>query len=63
MGYYEGQLPYLDSKEKGNNSMVVKPERQTITENLVWQDLFLMAKAKLLELQFPVDTYQINGKS
>ena len=32
-------------------------------ENLVWQDLFPMAKAKLLELQFPVDTYQINGKS
>jgi len=62
VGYCEGQLPYLDLKRKGDNSMVVKSERQTTTENLVRQDLFPMAKAILPELQFPVDTYQINGK-
>jgi hypothetical protein len=42
--------------------MVEKAGRWTITENLARRDLLPMVKAKLLELQSPVEANQLCGK-
>ena len=62
MGYSVGQLPYQTPKGERKHSMVEKAGRWTITENLARRDLLPMVKAKLLELQSPVEANQLCGK-
>lgn len=62
MGYSVGQLPYQTPKGEREHSMVVKAGRMTTTENLARRDLHPTVKARLPELQSPVEAYQLCGK-
>ena len=58
----EGQLPNQTLKEERNQSMAEKAERRKTARKLSCQDLHLMVKAALPEIQSPVEAHQLDGK-